>query len=72
MLVLDIQNDKLYLYIELIINNLKITNNEIIKIKIKELFNIDVSIDRINQYFEPTVDELILDTYLLHKNLGLV
>lgn len=67
-----ITDDELRIYIDML-NNYKLLKNNSYEEIIKELkinFNIDISMDRLENYYTPTLNEIIEDTRLLHKNLG--
>lgn len=67
-----IEQSELHVYISLLKQyKLLNTNNyeEIIN-KVKTNFNVDISIEELNEYYNPNLYELIEDSQLQYKHLG--
>ena len=68
-----IHMDELHMYISLLKTNkqLKTNNYEEILSKLKDCFNVVITEEQLNDYFSPNLNELIEDSKLIYKNLGL-
>lgn len=70
---MNVINDELILYINLIENHYKPRNNyKLIQQLLQEKFNIEIEVQQIEKYYYPNINELKTDYVLQFKHLGLL
>jgi hypothetical protein len=67
-----IDQSELHIYINLLkrYKLLKTNNYEEIINQLKINFNVDISIEELEEYYSPNLNEILEETRLLHQNLG--